>query len=177
MILELLNKVCKSLNGNNIPYMISGSIAMNIYTIPRLTRDIDIVIELDKSGIDDFIGLFPDSYFNIDTIRDETVKRGMFNIIDNQTGFKIDFIIRKDTRYFKLAFDRRQKIHEFDTDLWIITLEDLIIAKLVWIQEIQSDQHKSDIHNLLLYPDIDMSYINKWCQELNLETFNLLQNE
>lgn len=86
--------------------MISGNIAMNIYTIPRMTRDIDIFIELDKSGIDDFIALFPDSYFNIDTIRDETAKRGMFNIIDNQTGFKIDFIIRKDTRYFKQAFKR-----------------------------------------------------------------------
>jgi len=86
--------------------MISGNIAMNIYTIPRMTRDIDIFIELDKSGIDDFIALFPDSYFNIDTIRDETAKRGMFNIIDNQTGFKIDFIIRKDTKYFKQAFKR-----------------------------------------------------------------------
>ena len=61
MILELLHRACKSLNVHNIPYMISGSIAMNIYSIPRLTRVIDIVIELDKSGINDFIGLFPDS--------------------------------------------------------------------------------------------------------------------
>ena len=46
MILNLLQRVCKSLDENNIPYMISGSLALNIYSIPRMTRDIDIVVEL-----------------------------------------------------------------------------------------------------------------------------------
>ena len=71
MILELLKKVCQSLNENNISYMVSGSIAMNIYSIPRMTRDIDIVIEIDKNRTDHFLSLFPDSYYNYDTVKEE----------------------------------------------------------------------------------------------------------
>ena len=59
----------------------------------------------------------------------------MFNIIDHKTGFKIDFIIRKETGYFRQAFDNRQRINELETDLWVIRLDDLVIAKLIWIQD------------------------------------------
>jgi hypothetical protein len=35
----------KKLESADIPYMVSGSIAANFYTTPRMTRDIDIVIQ------------------------------------------------------------------------------------------------------------------------------------
>lgn len=177
MILDLLQRVCKLLDQNNIPYMISGSIAMNIYTIPRMTRDIDIVVELSLDRVDEFTDLFPNSYFNKDAIKDEIKRKGIFNIIDHYTGFKIDFIIRKDTEYFRLAFGRRQRIIELDTELSVISLEDLIIAKIIWIQQYQSEKQILDIENLLLNPDKDMNYITKWCNNLNLKTYNLLKNE
>ena len=177
MILDLLKRVCNSLDENKIHYMISGSIAMNIYAIPRMTRDIDIVIELSTERIDEFTELFPDSYFNKDVIRNEIKRQGIFNIIDHNTGFKLDFIVRKDTEYFRLAFERRQRIKELDTDLWVISLEDLIIAKIIWIQQYQSEKQILDIENLLLNSDKDMNYIRKWCNNLNLRTFNLLKNE
>lgn len=174
MILNLLQRVCRSLNDSNIPYMISGSIALNIYSIPRMTRDIDIVVELKEDKIEEFTNLFPNSYFNKEVIKDEIKRQGMFNIIDHQTGFKIDFIIRKDTEYFNLAFQRRQRIKELETELWVIRLEDLIIAKFIWIQKYQSDKQMFDIESLLLNPDKDIDYIKKWCNTLRLETFKLL---
>ncbi len=48
MITNLLEEVCLALNKVNIPYMVSGSMAMTLYTVPRMTRDIDIVVELNK---------------------------------------------------------------------------------------------------------------------------------
>ena len=134
MILDLLKRVCKSLDENKFPYMISGSIAMNIYSIPRMTMDIDIVVELSLKRIEEFTDMFPDSYFNKTTIRNEIKRKGIFNIIDHKTGFKIDFIIRKDTEYYRLAFNHRKKIKELDMEIWVISLEDLIIAKIIWIQ-------------------------------------------
>lgn len=177
MILDLLKRVCKSLDDNSVPYMISGSIALNIYTIPRMTRDIDIVVELTEDRIDEFTALFPDSYFNKDVIKEEIKREGMFNIIDHQTGFKIDFIIRKDTEYFKQAFENRLRINELDTDLWVISLDDLIIAKVIWVQDYQSEKQIMDIENLLLNPDVNLEYIKKWCDKMNLQTFNLFNNE
>ncbi len=42
---EVLEEVIFKLNEDKIPYMISGSAAMNYYCEPRMTRDIDIVVE------------------------------------------------------------------------------------------------------------------------------------
>ena len=177
MIIELLQRVCKTLDGNNVPYMISGSIALNIYTIPRMTRDIDIVVELTEKRVEEFTALFPDSYFNKQTIKDEIKRQGMFNIIDHKTGFKIDFIIRKETEYFRQAFDNRQRINELETDLWVIRLDDLVIAKLIWIQDYQSEKQIMDIENLLMNSEINMDYIKKWCNKMKLQTYNLFDYE
>jgi hypothetical protein len=177
MILELLRKVCNQLDEHEIKYMVSGSIASNIYTIPRLTRDIDIVIELSENRIEEFIGLFPNSYYDKGTIREEVNRIGMFNIIDHSTGFKIDFIIRKNTEYHNFAFQRRRRVKEFDTELWVVELNDLIIAKIIWIQQYQSERQIFDIQNLLLNPETDINYIKDWCDKLQLQTYNLLDNE
>jgi hypothetical protein len=174
VIIDLLQRVCSSLNDIQIPYMVSGSIALNIYSIPRMTRDIDIVIELSEDKIDKFLAIFPDSYFNKSTISDEIKKQGIFNIIDNKTGFKIDFIIRRNTEYYQFAFNRRKRIKELETELWVIQLEDLILAKINWIQQMQSEIQIRDIQNLLLNPECDISYIKDWCKKLKLSTFNLL---
>jgi len=53
----------------------------------------------------------------------------------------------------------------------------LIIAKIIWIQQYQSERQIFDIENLLLNPEKDMDYIKNWCIKLNLQTFNLLDNE
>jgi hypothetical protein len=177
MILDLLQNVCNQLDKHEIRYMVSGSIALNIYTIPRLTRDIDIVIELSENKMDEFTSLFPNSYYDENTIKEEIKRKGMFNIIDHSTGFKIDFIIRKETEYHNLAFQRRQRVKEFDTELWVVELNDLIIAKIIWIQQYQSERQMFDIENLLLNPEKDIEYIKKCCDKLKLNTFNLLDNE
>ncbi len=41
-MLQLLEKICQILEMLQIPYMLSGSVAMNFYTDPRTNRDIDI---------------------------------------------------------------------------------------------------------------------------------------
>lgn len=44
--MEVLKSVAKRLDEAGIPYMVSGSVAMNFYAQPRMTRDIDIIVEL-----------------------------------------------------------------------------------------------------------------------------------
>lgn len=43
--------------------MLSGSIAMGLYVIPRATRDLDFVIHLDVKNIDGFVNSFQDGYY------------------------------------------------------------------------------------------------------------------
>lgn len=155
--------------------MLSGSIALNRYTVPRMTLDIDIVIELNVNNLEEFIGLFPDKfYMNSDTVRQEMQRYGMFNIIDFESGIKVDFIVRKNTEYRIHEFNRRKKEKIEAIEVWMVSPEDLVISKLDWIQQLQSDKQVEDIRNLLSIPEIDKDYISYWCKRLNLNTFELL---
>ncbi len=175
MIFRLLQKVTQSLEKAGIPYMLSGSIALNRYSIPRMTLDIDIVIELNVNNLETFLELFPDKfYMNKETVRQETIRSGMFNIIDFESGLKIDFIVRKNTEYRMHEFQRRKKEKIEEVEVWMVSPEDLVISKLDWIQQLQSDKQMTDIRNLLSLQEIDHDYILYWCKKLNLNTFDLL---
>ncbi|MDO8141843.1 MAG: hypothetical protein Q6358_10130, partial [Candidatus Brocadiales bacterium] len=68
--LEVLKIVVKRLESAGIPYMITGSIAANFYTTPRMTRDIDIVIEIGENNAEVLFSLFSDDfYIDKDSIR------------------------------------------------------------------------------------------------------------
>ena len=175
IIIELLRKLTKSLDEKGINYMLTGSIALNHYTLPRMTLDIDMVVELREKNLADFLLILGSNYyFNKETIKLEIARCGMFNVIDYETGFKIDFIIRKDSEYKKLEFSRRIRSINSDFDVWIVSPEDLVIAKIEWIQQLQSDKQIQDIQNLLFIPGIDKDYIKNWCKRLNFKTFNLI---
>ena len=175
MISSLLEEVCVALNKANIPYMVSGSMAMTLYTIPRMTRDIDIIIELHKEDVDKFYDIFSDhAYIDKLTVEEEVQRRGMFNVIDHRTGYKIDFILKKFSDYRVVEFERRQLTTSFGFPMWVVSLEDLILSKIIWIQEYQSERQMEDIKNLLRNDTADMAYIRDWCQSLGLNAFNLL---
>lgn len=89
--------------------MLSGSVAMGFYTILRTTQDIDIVIQLNQTDLDKFLSDFQNFYFNRTSILNEIKHQGMFNLIDRQSAYKIDFIIRKDSEYDTIAFERKTR--------------------------------------------------------------------
>lgn len=88
----LLIKVVKKLEELEIPYMLSGSIALIAYTTPRMTRDIDFVVNLLPIHIEKFTEAFKTGfYLHRPSVEEEVKRKGMFNLIDNETGYKIDF--------------------------------------------------------------------------------------
>jgi hypothetical protein len=77
---QLLKEVTSSLDSKKIPYMVSGSMAMIVYTVARTTRDIDMVIELQIDLVDDFCSLFRENfYLHRPSIEEEVRRHGMFN--------------------------------------------------------------------------------------------------
>jgi hypothetical protein len=177
MIIDLLKQITDSLENKSITYMLSGGLALSAYSIPRMTLDIDLIVELHPQNTNDFLSIFDENfYLNSDVVKTEVLRTGMFNAIDQVTGFKIDFIVRKNSEYRINEFKRRRKAKIADLDLWIVAAEDLVISKIDWIQQYQSDKQIEDIKNLLSLHNIDYDYIKHWCNKLRLKTFNLLDN-
>jgi hypothetical protein len=120
--------------------MITGSMAANFYTVPRMTRDIDIVVELAEADLGSFIPLFEaDFYLDPQTVRDAVKHQGMFKLIQNEYVVKIDFIVRKDCPYRRREFSRRRKVGVDGQSFYLVAPEDLILSKLEWAKDSRSE--------------------------------------
>ena len=172
--LEVLKIVTQRLREADINYMISGSIAASYYTIPRMTRDIDVVIELKEIDVDKFVGLFEDDFYvNRNTVANEVSRQGMFNLIYNRYVIKIDFIIKKSSAYQQGAFSRRTQVLIEQNPMWFVSAEDLVISKLLWARDSHSEMQLKDVANLMeTVDDLDSEYIDNWIRELGLEQIN-----
>jgi acetyl/propionyl-CoA carboxylase alpha subunit len=62
-------------------------------------------------------------------------EHAMFNLVHCASVAKVDVIVRKDSAYRRMEFDRRQQIQVGDLVTWIVSKEDLILSKLSWAQD------------------------------------------
>jgi len=169
--IQILKLVITKLEELDIPYMLSGSVASSFYAQPRMTRDIDIVIELAAEQIpritEEFSG---DFYIDETDVNQAFQLQSMFNIIHYQAVVKIDFIVRKDSPYRQLEFERRVKKMIADFALWVVSPEDLIISKLFWARDSKSELQQNDVSSIIKYQaeKLDWEYIEYWVKELDL---------
>ena len=77
----------------NISYMLSGSVAMSLYTQPRFTRDYDFVVNLKREHINGLLKNFKEGYY----------------IIDHVSGYMADFVILNDEPFRQTEFRRQKK--------------------------------------------------------------------
>jgi len=168
--LAVLKEVARRLKRAKIPYMVTGSMAANFYTVPRMTRDIDIVVELSERDIGRFIGLFENDFYLEPKTVDEAVKgKGMFNLIQNEYVIKVDFVVRKDSEYRRTEFARRREITVEDQPIDIVAPEDLILSKLFWARDSGSEFQLLDVRNLLkTVKKLDRPYIARWAKRLGI---------
>ena len=169
--IDVLKTVTQRLSQSGISYMVSGSTAMNFYAQPRMTRDIDIVVELTSAAARRLPKLFSsDFYIDSDDVNEAVRDHGMFNIIHNASIVKVDFIVRKEDLYRKTEFDRRQTVVVEGTPISVVSPEDLLLSKLRWALDGDSGMQLKDAHNIVLSrQDLDWGYIERWAGELGVK--------
>jgi|SRR5215831_4926693 len=165
---DVLRDVADRLTDAGIQYMLTGSLAMNYYSLPRMTRDIDLVVEVQLHDIDVIVsGLEPDYYVERDAISQAIAHERTFNIIHREAFIKVDCIVKKRSEYRQLEFDRRQRINFQGSAVWLVSKEDLIISKLFWARDSHSELQLRDVKNLLA-SGYDVRYVQQWASKLGL---------
>ena len=172
---DVLRDCAERLERLGIAYMLTGSMALVHYAIPRTTADIDIVMEISSDDVDKFIKEFePDYYVPHGRIRDAVFRSRMFNILDQKTIIKIDCVIRKNDEFQKLAFSQRRRVNYAGYfEVWIIGREDLILSKLNWAKNTKSEMQMRDVAGILRN-GYDEKYVRHWAEKLGVE--NLLKD-
>jgi hypothetical protein len=169
-LFEFLVLIAERLDRAQIPYMLSGSVALSMYAQPRMTRDIDFVVDIEEGQVDKFVELFKeDCYIDHESVLEAVRARGMFNIIHELWVIKADFVVRKDRPYRKTEFDRRRTVSIGGKDLSVVTPEDLLLSKLHWAKTSRSELQLGDVKNLILSEsNLDWSYIREWAKKLGV---------
>lgn len=169
-LFEFLVLSAERLDRADIPYMLSGSVALSIYAQPRMTRDVDFVIDIAEGQVDTFLELFEtDCYVDRESVLEAVRSRGMFNIIHQDWVVKADFVCRKDQPFRKLEFERRRTVSVEGTEFSVVTAEDLLLSKLHWAKSSRSELQLGDVRNLISSePNLDWPYIRKWAERLGV---------
>ena len=149
--------------------MLTGSVAMNYYAEPRMTRDIYIVVQLRVDSIGPLTQAFSPAYYvDAEAAKEALQREGMFNIIHYESVIKVDCIVRKSSEYRKLEFERRRKVDFGGFYSYIVSREDLILSKLAWAKESRSEMQLNDVVNLLR-TGYDEDYVREWSVEIGVE--------
>ncbi len=166
--LDVLRDAVTRLERAGIPYMLTGSIALSYFAQPRMTRDIDIVVELLGRDAKSVAALFAPDYYVAETdIGTAIATRGMFNVLHLDQVVKVDFIVRKDARYRRHEFGRRQRVRMPGFEAWVVSREDLILSKLAWAKDSGSELQIRDVQSLLA-GGADRTYLERWAPELSV---------
>jgi hypothetical protein len=172
---ETLELVAGLLDRLSIPYMISGSVASSHYGRPRTTHDVDIVIDPSAPELETLVDAVASSglYVSAETARDALRRRRQFNLIDSDSGFKVDLIIRKDRPFSREEFARRRRVALTSRlEASLATPEDSILSKLEWARRsAESERQIADAASIveMLGASLDAAYIERWARELGVE--------
>jgi hypothetical protein len=154
--------------------MLTGSFASAFHGAPRTTQDVDIVIAPTLGSLHKLIKEFPQEsyYLSRDAALQAYGSEGLFNVIDFDSGWKIDFILRKARGFSLEEFERRQKADLLGTTLFVATAEDVIVSKLEWAKLAQSERQILDVVGILRTKgeSLDYPYLERWVVALSLQS-------
>jgi hypothetical protein len=134
--------------------MITGGVAAIAYGEPRLTNDVDIVVDGAPAYADRFTAVFstPDYYLPPHEVLIEELARsrhGHFNIIHNDSGLRADVYVAGDDSLNAWAMQRRHEEQIGADHVWFAPIEYVIVRKLEYYSEGGSDRHLRDIAAML----------------------------
>jgi hypothetical protein len=170
---ELLRYVIDVLEQQGIVYLLAGSLASGVYGEPRLTHDIDVVVDLQPNQVARLCAAFPSpEYYVSQQAAEEAVARaGQFNVIHPASGNKVDFMIVRRDAWGRSQVSRRRREQILPGRYgYTAAPEDVILAKMWYYQEGGSEKHLRDIVSMLRISSdqIDTTYIDDWASQLGL---------
>jgi hypothetical protein len=170
---DLLRHIATVFEQLGVPYLITGSTATIAYGDPRFTNDIDVVVDLPATKIDELLLSFPDTEFYVSrsAVEAAVARRHQFNILHPTSGLKVDVIIASDSEFDRERLRRARQMPLLpQRTVAVASPEDVILKKMEYFREGESEKHLRDIAGMLRVQGdrIDRQYIEDWARRLNL---------
>lgn len=166
--IDVVRDLSERFDAADIGYMLTGSMAMNCYALPRVPRDIDVVVALSAKDAEVVFRLFsPDYDVSREAVDSAIAEQSFFNLFHRKSRIRVDCIMCQQTKFRLLEFNRRQRIKIENFRTWIVNKDDLIISKLHWARKSRSERHLRDVKSLIA-TGCDRIYIERWTRALGV---------
>ena len=162
---EAVRRTLEALESLSARYVLVGALASNVYGIARSTKDMDIVIAFETGELAKLRTLLG-SEFQFDA---QLMLEVLTGSVRNEirflpTGFLIDLFRLSDDCHHQMLMARRVRaaITEIGLNVWIPTVEDLVVQKVRWGRRKDQD----DVVNMLSFnhEQIDWKYVLHWAE-------------
>lgn len=173
---DLIALFARPLHDAGIRYLIAGSVGSMHYSEPRLTLDIDIPLLVTPKDIPTLLDCFAEPEYYCppaDVIASEIARdcRSHFNLIHIPTGLKADLYPGNRDVTFAWAWQNRLTENTPIGPVHIAPVEYIILWKLIFYQEGNSEKHLRDIRRILdIQPAIErQSFLEEQIQARALQ--------
>jgi hypothetical protein len=167
-----LARLIEALDQAGVPNMIAGSFASSLHGLPRATQDIDMVVDPTFQSLDRLLVLLEsdDLYLDAEVAREEFRRRGQFNVIEVESGWKADLIFRKARPFSVSELERRAPSIVLGVRVFAASAEDTVLAKLEWAKLGESERQLRDVRGILEVKGatLDRVYIERWLDQLGV---------
>lgn len=175
---ESMRPVRESFDRLGVLYAVGGSVAGIAHGYTRFTMDVDVVADLKAEQVKSFVEDLLKANFYVDEhmIRDAIRWRRSFNVLNENTGVKIDVFISKNRLWDQEMLSRRHKGYlgeDTEPAFEVESAEDYVLSKLSWYREggESSDRQWNDILAVIKVQsfNLDLDYLEKWAPELGIK--------
>jgi hypothetical protein len=168
-----------TLESLGVTYAIGGSVAAMMYSEPRFTIDVDLMVSAPLQQLNQLVREVESWQVYItpfEAIVETNLPGGMpFNIIDGTIGTKADLYIAKGSGLDASAMARRRKLvwdRQTGTAAWFLSPEDVILYKLSYYRQggEVAQKHPTDIARMLdmIGAQLDLTYLSQWAAAIGV---------
>lgn len=120
----------RALSDAGIDSIVIGGLAVAIWGEPRLTRDVDLKVLLQRDRAELLVKALPAGFRCLADGPEETLRRVGFLFVQDAAGIRIDLLLA-ETGFDVEAVSRKRQIEMMGEHIAVCTAEDLIVYKLI----------------------------------------------
>ena len=136
-------EILEGLYKSKVKYLIVGGLSVNLYGVPRVTQDIDIVIAMDRENVLKITFLLkelgyvtrlpvsPDDLANPDKVKDWIENKNLkaFSFYHKNENYKVIDIVLVHPLDFEKSFKNRTVKRAKDIDIYLASIDDVVKMK------------------------------------------------
>lgn len=163
---EIVVRVASALDARRVPYMLTGAVASSAYGLGRGTKDLDVVLELQRDVLAELVHRMGPEFRLEPQIRSESVTgSSYYRMLIDGGGVFIRLFVRGDDDFAREQFHRRITIQLDGKRVFIPTAEDIVVDRLrSWKLASRPKEHADAVEIVaMMAHELDWDYIRRWC--------------